>query len=534
MTTEETEPQGGALSGRQIARAAGVVMLAFVASRLLGLVRNAAIGAAFGAGDRLDAFTAAQRLPETLFVLVAGGALGSAFIPVFSRYLNAGEHARAWDLASAVVNLLLAASLALTVVAFVLAPQIAEHVLVPGADADKQALTVELMRIMLVTVVIFGVSGLLMGILNAHQHFALPAFAPSLYNLGIIFGALVWVEPMGVYGLAWGTVLGAALHLVVQLPGLRKLKPRYRLLFSPRTPGVLEVLPLMGPRVAGLAVVPGMFWVNTALASQMGEAAITVLTYAFQVMLMPQAIIAQSVATAVFPTLAAHAATGKLKDFSATLGGSLRSVMYLAIPASLGLVLLAEPVIAVLYQRGQWTTEDTLATAWVLVFWSVGLVGHCLVEILARAFYALSDTRTPVLVGGGAMLLNVVFSLVFIRFVGTPGEIVRTPAAGLALANSAATALEAVGLWLLLRRRVVDFGVQERRLARSVARVLVASAGMGAALYGALVVLADASFYVVLAMGMAVGGGVFWAASFALGAEEARTVPDLILRRLKQ
>ncbi len=530
----ETSQRGAALSGRQIARAAGVVMLAFVASRLLGLIRNSAIGAAFGADNTLDAFTAAQRLPETLFVLVAGGALGSAFIPVFSKYLNAGDHERAWDLASVIVNLLLLVGLVLTLLAFAFAPQITESMLVPGASTEQQALTAELMRIMLITVVIFGISGLLMGILNAHQHFLLPALAPSLYNLGIIFGALFLTPTLGVHALAWGTVLGALLHLAVQLPGLRGLEPRYRFVISLRTDGVLEVLALMGPRVLGLAIVQVMFWVNTALASDMAGGSIVVLTFAFQVMLMPQAIIAQSVATAVFPTLSAQAVTGQMREFSRTLNASVQSVLYLAIPATVGLVALAQPTVAVLYQRGDWTDTDTAATAWILMFWSAGLVGHCLVEILVRAFYALSDTRTPVLVGGGAMLLNVVFSLFFIKFIGTPGEITRTPAAGLALANSTATALESLGLWLLLRRRSPGFAEGGRVMMDSIVRMLAAALVMGVVLYAVLTALSAASCYVVLAAGTAVGSGAFWVVSALLGVREAWVVPRMVLGRLRR
>ncbi|MCZ7543851.1 MAG: murein biosynthesis integral membrane protein MurJ [Anaerolineae bacterium] len=534
MTTDTPSARGGALSGRQIARATGIVMLAFVASRVLGLVRNAAIAAAFGGGAELDAFLAAQRLPETLFVLVAGGALGSSFIPVFSRFLNNDEHTRAWDLASAVINLLLVASIAVTLLAFVLAPQIAATILVPGKPPAQQALTADLMRVMLVTVVIFGVSGLLMGILNAHQHFLLPALAPSMYNLGIIGGALFLTGSMGVYGLAWGTVIGAALHMAVQLPGLRAIAPRYRPLLNPRTAGVMEVLRLMGPRVLGLAIVQVNFWVNTALASTMGEAAITALTLSFQVMLMPQAIIAQSIATAVFPTLSAHHATGAMAAFRGTLGGALRSVLYLALPATVGLALLATPVTAVLYERLNWTPKDTAATAWVLVFWGLGLVGHCLVEVLARAFYALEDTRTPVLVGGAAMLLNVAFSLTFIRFIGDPGDITRTPAAGLALANSLATALEAAGLWALLRRRLGGFAAEERQVAGSAARVALASLAMGVLLYAVMRALAGWPEVVALAAAMALGGVAFWAITYALGVAEARAVPGLVLARLRR
>jgi putative peptidoglycan lipid II flippase len=354
-----------------------------------------------------------------------------------------------------------------------------------------------------------------------------------MYNLGIIVGALFLTESMGVHGLAWGTVLGAALHFGVQVPALRKLEPRYRLNFNIRTEGVTEVLVLMGPRVLGLAIVQINFWVNTALASTL-EAAITMLTYSFQVMLMPQAIIAQSVATAVFPTLSAHATTESMDEYRATLGGALRSVLFLSIPATVGLVVMAEPIIAVLYQSGEWTAQDTTGTAHVLIFWGVGLVGHSIVEILARAFYALSDTRTPVIVGGGAMMLNVVFSVAFIAALSDAAGAAHSRAAMLAFANSAATALESVGLWLWLRRKLAgDFAAEERRILASAARVIAASLVMGAALLALLAALDGVSRYVVLAAGVAVGGVVFGTASYALGVGEIRQMAQVVRSKLR-
>ncbi|MBN1678913.1 MAG: murein biosynthesis integral membrane protein MurJ, partial [Anaerolineae bacterium] len=385
MTDTHPDSSVRALSGRQIARAAGIVMLAYVASGILGIVRQSAISAAFGATAQLDAFVAAQRVPETLFVLVAGGALGSAFIPVFTRFLAGGDDNGAWRLANAVITLLIAVAVVLALLAFVFADPIARYLLVPNAASSTQALTADLMRIMLLTVVIFGVSGLAMGILNAHQHFLAPALAPSMYNLGLIFGALVLAQGDNIHGLAWGAVIGAGLHLCIQVPMLIRLDFRYRPLLDSRIPGVQEVLLLMGPRVLGLGIVQVNFWVNTALASGMMEGSVTALSVAFTLMFTVLGILGQSVGTAVFPTLSTLSAQDDLDDFRRTLAGALSSVLFLSIPAGIGLAVLARPVVALLLERQEWTATDTAGTAWALALFSIGLAGHTVLEVLVRA-----------------------------------------------------------------------------------------------------------------------------------------------------
>jgi len=275
-----------ALSNRQIARAALVVLLGFLASGVLGLVRTAVISATFGTTNASDAFNTAQRIPEALFVLVAGGALGSSFIPVFSRFLNQQDDQGAWRLASAVMTLVFLVATALAVLVALFAPQIVDGFLAHGKPPEVQALTTSLTQMMMVTTVIFSVSGLLMGILNAHQLFMLPALALSMNNLGLIFGALVLArimppvagEKANIYGLAIGAIIGAALHLAIQLPGLPQVKARLRFNPYPRVPGVREVLLLMGPRVLGLGIVQINFLVNAALANSMIAGSYTALT----------------------------------------------------------------------------------------------------------------------------------------------------------------------------------------------------------------------------------------------------------------
>lgn len=506
-------------------------MAAFLLSGILGIVRQSAISSVFGAGMQADAFVAAQRVPETLFVLVAGGALGSAFIPVFTRFLARDDEDGAWRLASGVITLMMVAAFVLALVAFVLARPLIEYLLFPGAAPETQTLSVELMRIMLVTVLIFSLSGLFMGILNAHQHFLAPALAPSMYNLGLILGALVLAGPLGIHGLAWGAVIGAGLHLLVQVPTLLRLDFRFRPLLSLRVPGVTEVLWLMGPRVLGLGIVQVNFWVNTALASQMMPGSATALSWAFTLMFTVLGVLGQSVGTAVFPTLSALSATKNTAELRRTLSSALSAVLFLSIPAGVGLAVLAEPIIAVLFERGEWTALDTQGTAWALALFGVGLAGHAVLEILVRAFYALHDTWTPVKVGTLTMALNIVLSLILIRVFGYPGstDFARGPFGGLALAMSIATAVESTTLWVILRRRIGSLG--ERTVLQGMARTLAAAGLMAAALAGYLRTWPDLARLVQLAGGVGLGVVVFAGAALALRIPEATIVPRMVLRR---
>ena len=311
---------------------------------------------------------------------------------------------------------------------------------------------------MLPSAAIFALSGLVMAILNSHQIFFLPALAPAMYQIGLIFGVLALAPRLGIYGLGWGVLLGAALHLVIQLPTLLRLKGRYSPILGLEDANVREVGRLMLPRLLGVAAVQLNFWVNTRLASSMVEGSVTGIVLAFALMLMPQAAIAQSIAIAAMPTFSAQVALGKLAEMRASLSASLRGVLLLAIPASLGLIFLRQPLVVLLYQRGEFDAFSTQLVAWALLWYAAGLIGHSLVEILARAFYALHDTKTPVLVGVAAMGLNMVFSLGFARLFAQIGWL---PLGGLALANSLATALEAAALLILMRRRLG--GLNSRR-----------------------------------------------------------------------
>lgn len=503
-------------------------MAAFLLSNLTGLARQILISRAFGTGGDLDAFYVAQRLPDILFNLAAGGALASAFVPTFTGFLTRDDREGAWRLASAVMNLLFLVLTAASLLAALFAPALVRYVLGPGFAPDQQIVAVSLLRILLISSVIFGVSGLLMGILNAHQHFLLPALAPTFYWLGMIFGLLTWVPTNGIYGLAWGAVLGAGLHLAVQIPALPRVHPRYSFDLGLRSPSVRQVVRLMGPRLIGVAAVQLQFLITSSLASFMTGGSVSALNYGFQIFTMPQVVIAQSIAIAALPTFSAMIARGEINAMRASLADTLRGVLFLALPATAGLLVLSVPVVALLYQRRSFDAQSTLLVAWALTFFTLGLVSHSVVEIVSRAYYALHDTWTPVKMVTLAMVLNIglcfVFPPLFIRWGWAPHG-------GLAFANSVATTLEMIGLLWVLRRRLE--GLAFTRIWPGLWRTALAAVFTGALLILWLRYTQAFSLWLIALGGVAFGGLVFAGMAYALRVPEARLFPKMVLERIR-
>jgi putative peptidoglycan lipid II flippase len=386
---------------------------------------------------------------------------------------------------------------------------------------------VALLRLMIPSVAIFGISGLVMGILNSHQVFLVPAIAPAMYSLGLILGATVLAPHWGIHGLALGAVLGAVLHLLVQVPALVRLKDRrYFTTLGLDFPAVRQVVRLMLPRLFGVAVVQLNFFVSTIIGLSLSAGSVSSISYAFRLMLMPQMAIAQSIAIAALPTFSAQVAHGRLEDMRSSLSAALRVVLLLSLPACVGLILLRMPLVSVLYQRGEFTPEMTGLVAWALLWYAAGLVGHSLVEVVSRAFYALHDTKTPVMVGAAAMGLNVVFSLLLPRLFAGLGWM---PHGGLALANSLATALEMVVLLALMRRRL--HGLEGRRLRSSLGQAVLATAAMGLAVQGWMWAVANGRL-TILAGGLVIGVAVYGLVAFILRVPEAFSLLDALKARL--
>ena len=504
-------------------------MLAILFGQLMGLVRGILVASAFPAAE-LDAFSAANRVSETLFNLIAAGALGSAFLPTFTGLLVRNDRTSAWKLASSLINLVTLILCLAALLAALFAPQIVRYLLAPGLSRDPHlfALTVNLLRIQSISAVLFGLGGLVISILNAHQIFFIPQITAAMYQIGQIFGVLVLARWMGIYGLAWGVVIGASLFLLIQLPSLFKLKGEFSPSLGWANPDLHNVIRLMGPRVFGAAVVQLNFWVNTNLGSRMAAGSLISLAYGFMLMLMAQAVIAQSVAIAAMPTFSAQHALGKQDEMRTSLASALRGMFLLALPASVGLILLARPIISMLYQRGEFTATVSEMTAWALTWYAAGLVGHSIMEVLNRAFYAQHDTKTPVVIGTIAMGLNVVFSILFSKFFAQIGWM---PHGGLALANSLATALEATALFIFMRRRL--HGIEGNHILRGFTASAVAVLGMGIGLWIWIQSTDGLARWIVTLGGVVIGGLIYGLAVILLRVPEIQILKGVITRTLR-
>jgi len=516
-------------ANRQIARAAGTVMVAMLFGKLVGLASSILIADAFPAAE-LDAFFSANRVSETLFSLIAAGALGSAFLPTFTSLLVRNERSSAWKLASAVLNLVTLVLTIAALLACIFAPQIVRYFLAPGFSTDPAtfSLTVNLLRIQSFSAVLFGIGGMIISILNAHQIFFIPQITAAMYQLGQIFGVLVLSRWMGIYGLAWGVVIGSAMFVLIQLPSLFRLHGRYTASLGRGNPDVGKVFRLMGPRVFGAAIVQLNFWVNNNLASRMEAGSIVSLSYAFTLMVMAQAVIAQSVAIAAMPTFSAQHALGKMDEMRSSLASALRGMFLLALPASVGLILLSEPTVSMLFQRGEFTVTTTLMTSWALIWFAAGLVGHSIMEILTRAFFAQQDTKTPVIIGAIAMGLNVVFSILFSSWFAKLGWF---PVGGLALANSLATTIEATTLYIMMSRRL--HGIHGRSILSGFIRCTGAALGMGIGLWLWVQATAGMPNWITTLGGVALGGFLYLVGVLIFRVPEVQLILGILRRRLR-
>jgi putative peptidoglycan lipid II flippase len=406
MAAAPTAPAARSRSGG-LAIAAAIVAFGFLGSRLLGILRSVVIAHAFGVSPEYDAYAIAFRIPDLIFQVLAGATLGSAFIPVFARLARNDGDARAWQLASKVLNLVTVATAVLCVLAFIFAPWL---VPLTAPDLKLEGEAVFLTRMMLLSPLLFAVSGMFTGILNGRQRFLLPAIAPMLYNLAIIFGAIFLSGPFGVRGLAIGVVAGAALHLLVQVPGLIHERMQYTPSLDVHDVAVREVTRLRGPRVVGLAAGQFNFFITTFFASLIGDNAISKLNYAWVVAQLPTALFGMALSTAVFPRLADHVADEDLDALRDTISRVLRVIMFLTIPAALGLAMLRVPATVLLLQGGQFSSADTPAVAAAIGFYCIGIIPLAGIEIHSRGFYALGDTRSPVILAVLAVALNFALS----------------------------------------------------------------------------------------------------------------------------
>jgi putative peptidoglycan lipid II flippase len=464
-------------TSEHLARSAGVTGAATLASRILGLVRDQVLAALFGAGNEMDAFIVAFRIPNLVRDLFAEGAMSSAFVPTFTRHLTLHGKPEAWRLGNNVLNALLIVTGALVIAGMVFAEPIVtmyagDYEQVPG----KLALTVRLTRVMLPFLTTAAIAAAAMGMLNSLHHYFVPALAPAMFNVATIACAFLLVPVMPALGLprimaiAIAALVGGIGQLAIQWPPLRKEGFRYRWIFSPRDPGLHRVLTLMGPGTLGLAATQVNLFVNTLLATSQGTGAVSWLTYAFRLMYLPIGLFGVSIGTAVLPAVSRHAAVNDVPGIRDTLSRGLAMMLMVNVPATAGLLVLATPIVRLLFERGHFVPADTDATAAAVRLYAVGLVGYSAARIASPTFYALGRSRTPVMVSVGTVALNVVLSLLLVRMLGF---------LGLALSTSIAAIANGGVLVLLLRSRLG--GLEGRRLAVALVKITIASVAMAAA-----------------------------------------------------
>jgi len=493
-------PQSESARWRHLVRNTLLVGGFFGLAAIMGLARNMIIARQFGIGADLDAYYAAFKLPDLLFTVVAGGALATAFIPVFTDILANEGRARAWRLASAITNLVVLIVIAFAVLAALLAPWLVATVIAPGFDADQQAETASIMRIVLLSTLVFGISSVQSGVLHGFKHFLLPALAPVFYPLGIIAGAL-WLAPgWGMRGLAIGAVIGASLHLAVKIPGLVHYGFQWWPVLDAGSAAVRRVAVLMGPRILDLGVFHLTLLATTNLASRLGPGSVSALEWGWDAMQIPETLIGTAFGLVAFPTLSDLAARKDTAGLRHTLGETLRAVLALTFPAACALILLGRPLLTILYQRGAFDAAATEAVYVALRFFALGLMGHACLELAARAFFAQQDTITPLLIATGSAIVNVGLG---ITLMGPLGH------GGLALANSLAVSAEVLALLYILRRRWGS--IEGGETLNTLGRILVATLVMGLALAMILALgqMAGLSNLLQVAAGGLVGGIVY-------------------------
>jgi putative peptidoglycan lipid II flippase len=429
---------------RSVAGNAAIVAAAFAASRVLGMVREIVVAAQFGTGETYDAYIAAFRIPDMLFVLVMSGAFGSAFIPVFGGFLAREESERAWRLANALLTYTVIVLAVVAQVILFFAEPLVTRLVAPELSPEGQDLAVNLTWLLLLSPLLLGLGAAAKGMLEAQDNFAIPAVAPIVYNLGIMVGAIALAPAMGAYGLAAGVILGALGHMGIQFAWLLRHGFRLRPTLARSTEGLAQVARLVGPRLASQVVGQSNLIVMTNLASRAGEGSISALYYGQHLVMLPHGILALSLSTVIFPKMARQFGLGNMEQLRQTLLQAIRPLIFLTLPAAVVLLTFRESIIQVLLQYGSFTAESTVMVSEVVAWFAVGLLARSVIEPLTRAFYAMHDTRTPLLVSAISVTMNVPLSWFLLDRMGF---------SGLALSISIASTLRMLALLLLLSRR---------------------------------------------------------------------------------
>src|SRR5581483_1064537 len=542
---------------KSIARSAGVVSIAVMGSRVLGLVRDQIFAMFFGAGFANDAFIIAFRIPNLLRDLFAEGALSAAFVTTFSQTLTKKGEQEAWRLANLVNNGLILVLSIVVILGIIFAPEVVNLLMAksqaandPVKAAQTFQLAVTMTRIMFPFLLMVSLAAVAMGVLNTKEHFGVPASASTLFNVGSIFGGLFFSYLLApdyisaiihnqkpdaqgaaraIVGMAIGTMIGGLMQWLIQVPSLRSVGYRWQPILSFRDEGVRQVMRLMAPAIIGSAAVQINTTVNTAFASSLGEGPVSWLQYAFRLIQFPIGVFGVAISTATLPVTSRAAALEDLGEFRRTIASALRLTLLLTVPSAVGLAVLSRPIIGMIYQRRQFTAADTDQVAAALVYYAFGLTAYSAIKVLAPAFYALRDTRIPMLASVLSIITNGVVAWLAVRQFGIGHR-------GLALSVSAVAVVNCALLFFFLRRKLN--GIEGRGLAIAFGKVLLASAVMGAVCWflsdQITRLLSAGSLFarlVNVGVSVAVGVLVFVVTARLLGVEELDQMAAMLRRR---
>lgn len=444
----------------RLTRISLMLAILFGADKILGVLRTVIIGRQFGLSEALDVFNAANNLPDLLFALISGGALSIAFIPVLSEVLTQEGRETSWRLFSNVANLAFIVTGVLAIIVAIFAGPLVRGQLgiAPGFLPEQQAQAVTLMRMNLIATLIFSLSGLIMAGLQANQHFLLPAIAPLVFDIGQIFGAIILAPAegyiiagiqlpsfgLGINGLVYGVILGAALHLLIQVPGLIKYKFKWFPRINLKNEAFVKVLRLMGPRLVSMVFIQLIFLARDNLASRLSVGSVTALSYGWWIQQVPETLIGTAIATALLPTLSEQVAGGLNVDFKNTVERALRVMIALSLPISVLISLVSLPII----QRAfGFPIDDAQMILTATQAYLVGLLGHSIVELGVRSFYAFQKARVPMFVSGLGLFLYIGFAIPLMRMLGF---------GGIALANSISYSIQGLILIILLNRQLPE------------------------------------------------------------------------------
>jgi len=498
-----------------VGKAALIILAATVVGRLLGLVRDVVVAHVFTTGATTDAFFLAYKIPY-LLSLTVGGALTATFIPVFTQRMVTGRGEEGWKLTVSMINTVALVLAGLTAALMVLAPWVVP-LFGPGFDPSTMGLAVSLFRILMPGVVFAGLAGLATGVLNSLKGFSVPAFSASVGAVVTIIFMAVFSGSWGVTSLAVGTTAGAAATFLVLVPQLRSKGLRYTPRIDWRLPGMGQVALMVWPILIGSAVGKVSIFVDQVLGSLLGEGSISALNYSEKLFQLPLGLFVAGITIPIFPLLSEQVAARRPDRVNATLAFGLRLIAFVIVPASVGLIVLRVPIVALLFQNGdKFTADDTARTAWALLMYGIGLYSYAGRDTLTRVFYAYHDTRTPVTISVIAVGINIACSYVLMQFIGV---------GGLALGTTIALTVNYVVLVELMRRRLgfVGFG----GIARSLARVVGTSAVMGVVVWAIDMVLAGSLGAGTLGMGLRVLCGVVGGAAVYLAVAAVGRLPEL-------